>query len=203
MQLINGRTPEQWRAFDRVKLIVALALVALLVVLWMAGLGPGRAAACCGVPEATPAAPPPPAPSDATAEPPAPPAPAQETAAETTAPPAPPAEDDCPRTIDADVAFASNTATLTAAGRDLLGDLAHCLDEGSFEVAGHADSSGNDAINAPLAEARARAVVDFLVARGVDAGRLSARGYGSTRPVADNATPEGRAKNRRVEIHPR
>ena len=196
MQLINGRTPEQWRAFDRWKLVVALVLVALLVVLWLAGMGPGRAAACCGVPEATPVAatPPPPAPSDATTEPPAP---------ETATPPAVPAEDDCPRTIDANVAFASNTATLTAAGRDILGDLAHCLNEGSFEVAGHADSSGNDAINDPLAEARAHAVVEFLVARGVDASRLTARGYGSTQPVADNTTPEGRAKNRRVEIHPR
>ena len=81
--------------------------------------------------------------------------------------------------------------------RLLLG-LAPCLAEGRYEVGGHADASGNDAINVPLAEARAQAVAEFLVSRGVDAARLAARGYGSSRPVADNATKEGQAANRRV-----
>jgi len=185
MQLINGRTPEQWRAFDRGKLIVSLALAAVLALMWLAGMGPGRAAACCAVPEATT--------EPSAAAPATPPA--------TTRPVSPSAEDDCPRTIDADVAFVSNSATLSAAGREVLARLAPCLAEGRFEVAGHADSSGNDAINEPLAEARAQAVVDFLVSHGVDGERLSARGYGSTRPATDNATVEGRARNRRVEIH--
>ena len=56
MQIINGRTPEHWRAFDRWKLTVALVLAALLVFMWIAGMGPGRAAACCSVPEAATAA---------------------------------------------------------------------------------------------------------------------------------------------------
>jgi outer membrane protein OmpA-like peptidoglycan-associated protein len=196
MRLINGRTPEEWRAFDRWKLIVSLVLVVMLAVMWMAGFGPGLAAACCTVPAAATAdaAPPSPPPTTTTAGPAVEP--------EATSPPPPP-EDDCPRTIQADVPFASNTATLTAGGREVLANLVHCLKEGHFEVAGHADSSGNDTINEPLAEARARAVVDDLVARGVDPSRLSARGYGSRRPLADNATPEGRARNRRVEIHTR
>jgi outer membrane protein OmpA-like peptidoglycan-associated protein len=194
MTLINGRTPEQWRVFDRWKLAFALVLAALLVVMWLAGLGPGRAAACCAVP-----------PADVTPPSAAPPAttPPTTVAAREAGPPepAPPPEDACPRTIDADVAFATNSAALTEAGRELLQDLAPCLDEGRFEVAGHADSSGNDSINEPLAEARARAVVEYLVARGVDPSRLTARGYGSSQPVADNTTPEGRASNRRVEVH--
>jgi len=196
MRLINGRTPDQWRAFDRGKLIVSLALAAVLILMWLAGRGPGGAAACCAVPaEAATAAPvtaATPTAAPATTSPPA-----------TTAPVPPPAEDDCPGTIDADVTFASNSARLNAAGMEVLARLAPCLAEGRFEVAGHADSSGSDAINDPLAEARARAVVDFIVSQGVDAGRVGARGYGSTRPLADNATAEGRARNRRVEIHDR
>ena len=96
--------------------------------------------------------------------------------------------------------FASNSAVLTAEGRALLDRLAPCWRGGRFEVAGHSDSSGTDAINVPLAEARARAVVDHLVGGGISASALAARGYGSSKPLADNATAEGRAKNRRVEF---
>ena len=63
MQLINGRTSEQWAAYDRAKLIGAVALVLVLLVLWLIGRGPARGAACCGLPETAavgpPAAPPP------------------------------------------------------------------------------------------------------------------------------------------------
>jgi outer membrane protein OmpA-like peptidoglycan-associated protein len=68
------------------------------------------------------------------------------------------------------------------------------------EVQGHTDNVGGDAYNQTLSEARARAVMDWLVKHGVAAGRLTAKGYGKTRPVADNGSDEGRAKNRRVEI---
>lgn len=67
-------------------------------------------------------------------------------------------------------------------------------------VEGHTDSSGVAAKNKALSEARARSVVAALVARGVDGKRLSAAGFGSERPIADNGTEEGRAKNRRVEL---
>ena len=69
-----------------------------------------------------------------------------------------------------------------------------------LEVQGHTDAIGSDAYNQPLSEARARSVVAWLSQHGVSASRLWARGYGKTRPVATNATDEGRAQNRRVEI---
>ena len=69
-----------------------------------------------------------------------------------------------------------------------------------LEVQGHTDAIGSDAYNQPLSEARARSVVAWLSQHGVSASRLWARGYGKTRPVASNATDEGRAQNRRVEI---
>lgn len=62
------------------------------------------------------------------------------------------------------------------------------------------DSSGSDSHNLSLSKACAGSVRDYLVSRGVDASRLVARGYGETRPVADNATAAGRARNRRVEL---
>jgi OmpA-OmpF porin, OOP family len=69
-----------------------------------------------------------------------------------------------------------------------------------LEVQGHTDNVGNDAYNQTLSEARAKAVVTWLTQHGVAADRLSAKGYGKTKPVADNGSDEGRAKNRRVEI---
>jgi outer membrane protein OmpA-like peptidoglycan-associated protein len=69
-----------------------------------------------------------------------------------------------------------------------------------LEVQGHTDAIGNDAYNQPLSEARARSVVLWLTQHGVAATQLSARGYGKTKPIASNATDEGRARNRRVEI---
>jgi outer membrane protein OmpA-like peptidoglycan-associated protein len=70
----------------------------------------------------------------------------------------------------------------------------------SCEVGGHTDDTGTPELNRELSEARARAVMSWLVARGVEAHRLTARGYGSSRPIADNTSDEGRARNRRVEF---
>jgi len=69
-----------------------------------------------------------------------------------------------------------------------------------LEVQGHTDNVGNDAYNQTLSEARAKSVVAWLTAHGVAADRLTARGYGKTKPVADNGSDDGRARNRRVEI---
>jgi OOP family OmpA-OmpF porin len=65
---------------------------------------------------------------------------------------------------------------------------------------GHTDSIGTEQYNQGLSERRANSVKDYLTKRGVDAGKISTRGFGETRPIADNKTAEGRAKNRRVEI---
>lgn len=71
-----------------------------------------------------------------------------------------------------------------------------------LEVGGHTDAVGSDADNMALSERRAKAVYDYLVLRGVSADRLTYRGYGESRPVADNDTPEGRARNRRTTLSP-
>ena len=67
-------------------------------------------------------------------------------------------------------------------------------------IEGHTDSQGNDDLNMKLSEKRANAVKNYLVSKGVDATRLTAVGYGETKPIADNETTEGRAQNRRVEL---
>lgn len=70
----------------------------------------------------------------------------------------------------------------------------------SFEIGGHTDSDGDDAYNLTLSQQRADAVKNQLVIMGVDAARLTTKGYGESKPVAANTTPEGKATNRRVEF---
>jgi OmpA-OmpF porin, OOP family len=69
-----------------------------------------------------------------------------------------------------------------------------------FEVGGHTDSDGDVALNLKLSQARADAVRIQLISMGIDAARLTAKGYGKTKPISDNSTPEGKANNRRVEF---
>jgi outer membrane protein OmpA-like peptidoglycan-associated protein len=68
------------------------------------------------------------------------------------------------------------------------------------KVAGHTDSRGSDSYNLKLSQRRAETVRNYLIKKGVAADRLTAKGYGESRPIADNATKEGRFKNRRVEL---
>lgn len=72
----------------------------------------------------------------------------------------------------------------------------------NIEVAGHTDSRGSDEYNIKLSQRRAEAVRDYLIDKGIASGRLSARGYGESQPIASNATDEGRFQNRRVELIP-
>ena len=67
-----------------------------------------------------------------------------------------------------------------------------------LEIQGHTDNKGNGMLNNRLSQSRANSVVDYLTRNGIDVSRLLAKGYGSSLPVAENATAEGRAKNRRV-----
>jgi OmpA-OmpF porin, OOP family len=69
-----------------------------------------------------------------------------------------------------------------------------------LRIEGHTDNTGSRAVNQPLSQKRAAAVAAWLVAHGIDADRLTSQGFADTKPVADNATEEGRAKNRRVEL---
>jgi outer membrane protein OmpA-like peptidoglycan-associated protein len=70
----------------------------------------------------------------------------------------------------------------------------------SFTIEGHTDSVGSERSNQILSERRANAVRDYLIANGISDDRLTAVGYGETRPIDSNKTRSGRANNRRVEV---
>ena len=70
----------------------------------------------------------------------------------------------------------------------------------TIEISGHTDGSGNPQSNLDLSKRRAQAVVDYLAEAGLDRGHLTAIGYGATKPIAPNDTPDGMAKNRRIEF---
>lgn len=71
----------------------------------------------------------------------------------------------------------------------------------NFEISGHTDNVGSEDANLRLSQARAQSVYTYLVKKGVAGSRLTARGYGSANPVADNGSAAGRAKNRRVQFN--
>ena len=70
----------------------------------------------------------------------------------------------------------------------------------NFSVEGHTDSDGDEAHNQTLSEQRAKTVMDKLISMGIDANRLKYKGFGESKPLDTNATPEGKANNRRVEF---
>lgn len=101
------------------------------------------------------------------------------------------------------VNFEFDQAVLTANARVLLDDVVSSLiahPDLRVELDGYTDDRGSDSYNQHLSERRAQAVVAYLQEHGVDASRLAARGCGEARPLADNATDEGREQNRRVEL---
>ena len=69
-----------------------------------------------------------------------------------------------------------------------------------IDIYGHTDSDGSDAYNQGLSERRAQSVANYLALHGVQSARMATRGFGETQPIADNATAQGKAQNRRVEI---
>ena len=84
---------------------------------------------------------------------------------------------------------------------DLIADIMKEFKDSDFSVDGHTDSSGSDKINQKLSEERAKAVLDYLVGKGISSTRLSSKGFGEANPIANNRTRKGRAQNRRVEIN--
>ncbi|HXT50794.1 MAG TPA: OmpA family protein [Thermoanaerobaculia bacterium] len=105
--------------------------------------------------------------------------------------------------LPADVLFDFDKADIRADAANALAQLATIIaayPNGRVELLGHTDSKGDDAYNQRLSERRAQSVASWLAAKhGVDPARLTTRGWGEAKPVADNATDEGRQKNRRVE----
>ena len=99
--------------------------------------------------------------------------------------------------------FETRKATIKAVSHALLDEVARALaDRPSIRVSieGHTDSQGKDGYNLRLSNQRAAAVRRYLIGRGIAADRMVSKGYGETRPIADNRTAEGRSQNRRVEF---
>lgn len=105
--------------------------------------------------------------------------------------------------LPANVTFASNSADLNSQFFSSLDGVNMVLkeyDKTVIEIAGHTDSTGSAALNQSLSERRAQTVANYLSSRGLPSARLITVGAGPSRPVASNATPEGRQQNRRVEM---
>lgn len=101
------------------------------------------------------------------------------------------------------ITFDTGSSEVKPTSFSVLNNLANTLvkyQDTRINVAGHTDSIGSDQANLRLSQQRAYSVRNYMIDRGVAAQRMNAIGYGETRPIADNATPEGRARNRRVEI---
>ncbi len=101
------------------------------------------------------------------------------------------------------VTFATDSSDLSPAFFDVLNSVGKVMNEFEstvVEVAGHTDSTGSDAYNLQLSQRRAQSVAAYLGSQGVNSQRLITLGMGESRPIANNATVDGRAANRRVEI---
>ena len=143
-------------------------------------------AACSHPPPPKPPEPPPPPPVEVKApEPPPPPAPAY-------------------IEISSKVEFITGKADLRNDSRKVLDEVVDKMKSNAqihlVEIGGHTDDRGLAAQNLDLSQRRADAVKDYLVKQGVESGRLETHGYGQERPIASNATAEGREQNRRVEF---
>jgi OOP family OmpA-OmpF porin len=125
--------------------------------------------------------------------------------------------DNCPNTPEgakvnamgcwvlAGVLFDTAKADIKASMAPVLNEVVDVLNKNKaikVEVQGHTDSRGSKKLNQALSESRAAAVMDYLIKKGIAASRLTAEGYGFSRPMASNDTDQGRAQNRRVELKP-
>lgn len=101
------------------------------------------------------------------------------------------------------ITFSTDSAEIASSFYAPLNNLANSFrqyNQNSIEIVGHTDSTGTHAYNMGLSQRRAQSVASYLLAQGVEGGRLSTRGMGPDQPLANNASAEGRAQNRRVEV---
>ncbi|MFT3769916.1 MAG: OmpA family protein [Minicystis sp.] len=103
------------------------------------------------------------------------------------------------------IEFATGKATILNKSFPIVDEVVRLMkvnqDIKHLAIEGHTDNRGSDELNERLSNDRANAVMKYLIDHGIDAGRLSAKGYGPKRPIADNNTNDGRQRNRRVEFH--
>ena len=129
--------------------------------------------------------------------------------------PGPADEQGCPRVyedvevttthirIHQKIHFAFNRARIRSVSFPILNTVTQVLKDYPdirVEIQGHTDSRGSDSYNERLSDQRARAVLEYLVSKGISESRLTSRGYGESRPLESNSTDDGRARNRRVEF---
>jgi len=101
------------------------------------------------------------------------------------------------------LAFEQGSASLTATSRPVLDQLTQLLltyPEQRIRVSGHTDNTGRPAVNLRISRERAQTVAGYLISRGATTSQVVARGFGASRPIADNSSEAGRARNRRIEI---
>ncbi len=107
------------------------------------------------------------------------------------------------RVVLNNILFESGKSILTSGSYTELDRLLKILQDNplmKIEISGHTDKTGSEPLNLKLSGERAKAVAEYLVVKGIDRSRMEYRGYGSIQPISDNATTQGRAKNRRVEF---
>ena len=106
--------------------------------------------------------------------------------------------------IKGNILFETGSANIQKQSLKLLDEVAVVLarnpELGPVVIEGHTDNVGSDKLNLNLSQRRAQSVMDYLISKNIDAQRLRAKGFGESRPIATNATPLGRAKNRRVDF---
>jgi outer membrane protein OmpA-like peptidoglycan-associated protein len=134
-------------------------------------------------------------------DPPGPPAPPPE--------PAPPAPKRVEVTADKivikeKIQFDVDKTTIKPESNSLLDEITQVIKDNprikKISIEGHTDGDGSDKYNLKLSDGRAKSVMEYLTSHGVEAGRLTAKGFGESKPIASNDTPEGKEQNRRVEF---
>lgn len=131
------------------------------------------------------------------------------------APPAPPPEPEPPPpkrvevtadkiVIKEKIQFDVDKTTIKPESNGLLDEITQVIKDNprikKISIEGHTDGDGSDKYNLKLSDGRAKAVMEYLVSHGIEAGRLTAKGFGESKPIASNDTPEGKEQNRRVEF---